>query len=35
MDRKEQTKQTWRNIWLLFGALILLFLAVAVLCLNR
>ena len=30
MDRKDQTKGTWRNIWLLFGALILLFLAVVV-----
>lgn len=35
MNRREQSEQTWQNIWLLFGAMVLLIMAILVLCLTR
>ena len=35
MNRIEETERTWRTVWLLFGALILLVIAIVVRCLNR
>jgi hypothetical protein len=35
MDSKEEMERNWRSIWLLFGAQILLFVAILILCLTR
>jgi hypothetical protein len=35
MDRKEHNDYTWRSIWLLFGAMILLFVSIVILCVKR